>query len=550
LRQEIERLEAKIRRRDILADEARQVEFYAARIPEQVSSVASFEQWRAHAERQNPNALVMSPADLMLREATEVDRERFPDELEIGGNRLPLEYRLEPGEADDGVTLGVPDLLLDALQADQIAWLVPGWRLEKIIAVLRELPKTRRKLLVPVPEHARQALAELTARGTHVAHGGGTVAGYRAGQDALPGFYAGLAAWVSERIGAPVVPAELAALPLPDWLRMNIRVVDEQDRVLAMGRDLAVLRRKMPGTAASARPAAEAAPVMHRQWEFGELPESRTIERNRLLLTVFPALEDCGSGVVLVEARSPPAAEEMSRRGVGRLSLLALPQQARYWQKRVSDDRELVLQSRGLDLVQPLPEAIAQRIFLDSFVPGNAPLPRGREAFNRRLEEGRARLEGAGTTLIETVGSIFREWRAVRSALEAARSPASANALADINTQLAMLLPPDFIESTPHPWLGHVPRYLMAVVRRLGRLPAGARRDEELAARVHPFGAALRELLARAPSGMPQPELMQLRWMVEEFRVSLFAQDLRTVMRVSEPRLAEQLEKAQAQARQ
>ncbi|MFI4886503.1 MAG: ATP-dependent RNA helicase HrpA, partial [Steroidobacterales bacterium] len=378
LRQEIERLEAKIRRRDILADEARQVEFYAARIPEQVSSVASFEQWRAHAERQNPNALVMSPADLMLREATEVDRERFPDELEIGGNRLPLEYRLEPGEADDGVTLGVPDLLLDALQADQIAWLVPGWRLEKIIAVLRELPKTRRKLLVPVPEHARQALAELTARGTHVAHGGGTVAGYRAGQDALPGFYAGLAAWVSERIGAPVVPAELAALPLPDWLRMNIRVVDEQDRVLAMGRDLAVLRRKMPGTAASARPAAEAAPVMHRQWEFGELPESRTIERNRLLLTVFPALEDCGSGVVLVEARSPPAAEEMSRRGVGRLSLLALPQQARYWQKRVSDDRELVLQSRGLDLVQPLPEAIAQRIFLDSFVPGNAPLPRGR----------------------------------------------------------------------------------------------------------------------------------------------------------------------------
>ena len=536
LRREIEALEAKIRRRDILAGEEQQLEFYAARIAERISSVADFEQWRAQAERREPRLLHMSRADLMLRAAPEAGEERFPDTLEVGANRLPLRYRFEPGEADDGVTLIIPDLLLDALQADRIAWLVPGWRLEKIIAVLRELPKAQRKLLVPVPEHARQALEELTARPQ--------AAG--SAEPALPGFHAGLAAWVSGRIGDSVTAADLAALPLPEWLRMNIRVVDAQDRVLAEGRDLAALRRKVLGPAASTRPAPESAPALHRQWDFGELPESREVERNRLLLTVFPALEDRGAGVALVEARSAALAQEKSRRGVGRLSVLALPQQARYWQKRITEDRELVLQSRGLELAQPLPDAMVQRIFLDSFVPPEAPLPRSREAFSRRLEDGKARLEERGTRLLGTVGSILREWRAVRGAMGAARN--AANALADINTQLAMLLPSDFIESTPEPWLGHLPRYLKALARRLGRLPAEARRDEELASRVRPFAAALRELRAAQGEGV-RAELAQLHWMIEEFRVSLFAQDLKTVMRVSEPRLAEQIERTKTAAR-
>ncbi len=535
LRADIERLEAKIRRRDILASEEQQVEFYAARIPEQVSSVASFEQWRVQAERHDPQVLVMSRADLARREVTEVE-ERFPDELEIGGNRLPLRYRFEPGEPDDGVTLVVPDLLLDALQADRIAWLVPGWRLEKVIALLRELPKAQRKLLVPVPDHAREALEGLTARASH-----------RDDATALPGFHAGLAEWISVRTGESVKPAELAALPLPDWLRMNIRVVDAQDRVLGEGRDLAALRRRLLGTAASTREVT-AAPALHRQWDFGELPESRSIERNRLALTVFPALEDRGSGVALVEARGPAAAAEISRRGLTRLALLALPQQARYWHKRAGEDRELVLQSRGLELLQPLPDAIVQRVFRDTFLPADAPLPRNREAFNRRLDEGRAMLEKVGDPLLETVRSILREWRAVRAALDAVgRSPDGANARADIEAQLAMLLPPDFIESTPNPWLGHLPRYLKAIVRRLGRLPAEARRDAELVARVRPFATARKTLQEQRIAGEAQSELQQLRWMIEEFRVSLFAQDLRTVIRVSEQRLSEQVERARAE---
>jgi ATP-dependent helicase HrpA len=548
LRADIERLEAKIRRRDILASEERQVGFYTARIPEQVSSVAGFEQWRTQAERDDPNVLVMARTDLMERETPEVDEERFPDELEIGGNRLPLRYRFEPGEADDGVTLVVPDLLLDGLQADRIAWLVPGWQLEKIVALMRELPKAQRKLLVPVPEHARRALEDLTVRASGIAGEvvGGTAAG---GAAASPGFYAGLAAWVSERIGARVAPADLAALPLPEWLRMNLRVVDAQDRVVAEGRDLAALKRRMLGTGPMTREAAQESTALHRQWDFGELPVDREIERNGLLLTVYPALEDRRTAVALVEARDPVAAEELSRRGVARLALLALPQQARYWQKRVAEDRELVLQSRGLELAQPLADAVGERIFRDCFAVADAPLPRTREAFSQRLEEGRARLEEAGGRLVDVVRGVLREWRAVRGALDAARSPASAAAVTDVSTQLGALLPPDFIESTPYPWLGHLPRYLKAMVRRLGRLPAEARRDEELAARVRPFVAAVKRLEASAPGARGRSDLLLLRWMIEEFRVSLYAQDLKAAMRVSEQRLSEQLGRARIEVR-
>jgi ATP-dependent helicase HrpA len=207
------------------------------------------------------------------------------------------------------------------------------------------------------------------------------------------------------------------------------------------------------------------------------------------------------------------------------------------------------LQSRGLELAQPLADAVGERIFLDCFAAAEAPLPRDREAFSRRVDEGRARLEEAGGRVVEIVRGVLKEWRAVRGALDAARHPASAAAVNDINAQLAALLPPDFIESTPHPWLGHLPRYLKAIGRRLGRLPAEARRDGELASRVRPFVAALRDLQASSPGAGGRSELTMLRWMIEEFRVSLYAQDLKAAVRVSEQRLAEQLERARTEAR-
>ena len=238
----------------------------------------------------------------------------------------------------------------------------------------------------------------------------------------------------------------------------------------------------------------------------------------------------------------------MLRNGVARLALLALPQQVRYWQKRVGDDRDLVLAGGGLKLAQPLADAVTQRIFHDCFAPPEAPPPRNRESFNERLSQGRARLEEDGGRVTNTVRAVFKEWRAVRAALDTARSSSLAAAVADGQEQLDSLLPPDFIESTPRPWFGHLARYLKALARRLARLPADAKRDAELAARIKPFVQVWQSLQADRLGAGARPELDLLRWMIEELRVSFFAQDLRTALAVSERRLTEQAERARAEA--
>ncbi len=548
LRDEVEALEAKIRRRDILVDEQAQMEFYAKRIPDRVTTVQAFEHWRASAERESPRVLYMSLADLMGREAPEAAPDRFPDDLQVGSNRLPLRYKFEPAEPDDGVTLVVPEPLVDVLHPDSLAWLVPGMRLEKVIAVFRALPKALRKSLVPVPDHAREALSELEGSGP------GT---------SLPGFYEWLAQWVTRRAGAPVSAAELAALALPDFLRMNIRVVDASDRVLAQGRDLTAIRKKLYGSGVAPSTsrcesapktnggggAAPDAPKLHRQWDFGRLAESVEIERNRLRLLVYPAVEDRTVGVALVEARSAGAAEQISRVGLVRLSMLQLPQQAKYVAKRMADDRQLVLLSRGLPLEGSVADALARRSFRECFLPVEVALPRDEKAFAGLLDSRRSQLNEIADRLASIVTGVFNEWRAVRLALDKLTSPSFTPAVSDVNAQLKALLTPGFIESVPRPYFDYLPRYVRAIARRLERLPANARRDAELASKVKPFATALQSLMAQLTGPTVPTELSQLRWMIEEYRVSLFAQELRTMMKVSDRRLAQQLDAARVEAR-
>ncbi|HEY2590466.1 MAG TPA: ATP-dependent RNA helicase HrpA, partial [Steroidobacteraceae bacterium] len=264
LRSELERLEAKCRRRDIVAGEEAEVRFYSERIPRQVSSTAAFERWLIDAERRDPGALELSAADLLKREAPEAGLHRFPDALELAGNRLPLEYVFEPGAANDGITLHAPPPVVGELDAGRLAWLVPGLREEKIAALLRALPKTIRKQLVPVPDHARRALDELEA--DEASNGGPPSSLPRAD------FFEWMARWITRRAGTPVTASELASLPLPDYLQLNIRVlavpdrgaapgdghaaqassVREQDELptLAQGRDLAAIREQLQQQAA------------------------------------------------------------------------------------------------------------------------------------------------------------------------------------------------------------------------------------------------------------------------------------------------------------
>jgi ATP-dependent helicase HrpA len=528
LRAQIEHVEAKIRRRDVLVDDATQAQFYLQRVPEGITTVAGLERWLDCVG--GDSVLRMSIADLSRREAPEAYGGAYPEEMAVGANRLPLLYRFDPGAADDGVTLVVPEALLDALHPDRIAWLVPGLREEKITAVLRALPKGVRKLLVPVPENARVAMREV---------------------DDSRGFFDGLAAWVTRQTGVPTTAAELAALPIDDYLRMNVRVLGADDHVLEEARDLALLKRKLRvQSAEGAR--IESAPTasdLYRRWDFGDLPERHEVERHGLKLVSFIALEDRGTGTALVQAHDAAAAEAISRGGIARLALLALPQQVKYIRSRLSGNRELVLLSQGLPLDQPLVDAIIERACRECFVPDGTPIPRDEPAFAKLLEARRGDLADVAERLAAEVTSILRDWRAVRAALAELQSPAFAEAAADIDAQMTALLAPRFIEATPRRWLDQYARYFKAIRRRLERLRGNVARDAELAHRVQPFVAKLNRLGAQGALPVAaRAALEQARWMIEEFRVSLYAQELSTVVRVSEKRLDEQFERARAEA--
>jgi ATP-dependent helicase HrpA len=541
LRAEVERMEAKIRRRDILVDEQTQAAFYLARIPERMSSASAFERWRAEAEGANPQLLFMTPADLMERDAPEASSGQFPDERMVQSNRLPLIYRFEPTAPDDGVTLVVPELLVELLDADRLAWLVPGLRLEKITATLRALPKAIRKQFVPVPDYAKSALDELTASVY--------------ADDSMPGvpsvgFSEWMARWITRYSGATISAQDIAALPMPDTLRLNYRVVDANDAVTAEGRDLAEIKRKFRLTnfQVSGRPVEPRAPL-HREWDFGELRESTDVTRGRLRLLAYPAIEDRGAGVALVEARTAVEADALTRRAIVRLAMLALPQQAKALRKTIGEDRDLMLLSQGLALDKPLADALIERAFRECFLPDDAEPPRDRAEFEARLDARRSELHDVTERLMRRVKSLLKEWRAIRITVHELKSPIFASAVADIEAQLDHLLSVNFIETTPQKWFDEFPRYLKAIARRLERLPGNVDRDTELARRAGPFAQALRALESQPANIAGRVAVEQLRWMIEEFRVSLYAQDLRTVLPVSEKRLSEQLDRARAALR-
>lgn len=547
LRHQLERLESKIRRRDILVDEQAMCDFYLARLPDHIHSTAALEKWlkqpsavrdaqeSKHRGTQFSAAdLVMSAADLMRRDVPEITAESHPDTLQIAGNRLPIVYRFEPGSPADGMTIVVPEPLMSALDAGQLAWLVPGWLNEKITMVLRALPKHIRKSVVPVPEYAARALAELTAK-----------VELRSAD-----FNSAMAGWITRATGEALAAEVVGGLPLPDYLKFNIRVMDLQGVPLAEGRDLLELKRTIRSKAAEpVTRSQQLAATKHRRWDFGALPLEQSVERRGLRFMVYPALRDRGDSVELVEAKSSVEAADLLRAAVLRLAVLALPEQYKYARKRFSEGRELVLLGQGLSTGRPLPDGLAERVFVECFLSGDSPLPRSAEEFESLLNRKRGEFGALVDRLATHVIDILRDARAVREKLRSLQGPAFKGVVEDVTSQLMSLVPAGFPMDVPALLWPHLPRFLKALTRRLDKVAGNVKRDTELVSRIAPFVKALQQLNAARQVHSSRPEFDRLQWMIEEFRVSLFAQDLRTAIAVSEKRLTEQVELARVESR-
>jgi len=526
LMREIESLEHKARRQDVLVDEQVIVEFYDARVPEGITTLIAFDAWRKDAERKDSKLLFLTREYLMRHGAETVTEVQYPEQLMIDEVRLPLRYRFEPGHPLDGATLTVPLHLLNRIDEAVIDWLVPGMRREKMTWYLKALPKALRRVVVPVPDFVTEVLS-ISEPGKQ------TIAEV-------------LAAFLTSRIGTKVGIDTWEGENMPAHLRMNICVVDDSGRELAMGRDIKALRAQL-GEAAQLT-FAKATPGIEREgiktWDFGDLPAEITFSRNGNKLTGYPALVDNDESVAIRLYDAEPAAEAAMRSGVLRLLRFALKEQIKQLEKGPGNFNQLALQLRGTITPDQLRDDWLKAIIDRAFI-GDDPLPRTEKAFEQQKQRARTRLPAVTDALGRYLGEITTEYQLLQQRLNAT-GPQLSRLGKECRAQLTELIYPGFLSKTPWDKLPHLPRYLKAIKLRLDKFGNNPERDTRHGAAVERMWKLYRDRLEKhRKADIDDPQLTEFRWLIEELRVSLFAQELKTPMPVSVKRLEKLWESVQ-----
>ena len=530
LLEEVESLEHKARRRDIVVDEEALYGFYDRQLPADVYDGPRFERWRKRLEAHQPRALYLSREDLLQAGARPAGAERFPDTLRIAGVELALRYRFEPGHPEDGVTVDLPLALLNQVPPAALDWLVPGLLADKAVALIKALPKALRRNFVPAPDFAQAALERIAARERPLTEALGEAL------TRMSGVQIPADAWRSEM--------------LDEHLFMRVRLLDAEGRPLASGRDLAELQRQWGERARAAFQTAGSAPQDRSpgdgspgertgitRWDFGELETAVTLKRGALEVTAYPALEDRGESVTLRLLDTPEQAQAMLRGGLRRLFMLALADKAKYLRRHLPGIDSQCLHFAALGRCEALKDDIIacafDRQFLDTLR-----WPRDAQAFEQAVEAGRGEIVETANAVAAETGAVLAAYHAVARRLRGGVSPQAVAAVQDIRDQLAALVYPGFVGATPAEQLGHLPRYLRAIGLRLDKLERNPGRDREQMLVLRPLWEAYRERAeADGEAGRHDPALADFHWLLEEWRVSLFAQELKTARPVSRQRL-------------
>jgi ATP-dependent helicase HrpA len=516
---EIEQLEHKSRRPDVLVDDELIYAFYDSLVPEGIHNGANFEHWRRNAEGKNPKLLFLKREDLMRHEAAGITTAQFPHQLEMAGRSLALEYHHEPGSPRDGVTLTIPLVALNQIDAAKSDWIVPGLLREKITRLAKSLPQRLRHALGTLPEFIDAFIAANGPVDTPLAQA--------------------IARYAHRELNLAIPLDAFRAEMLPAHLSMNFRVIDEHGRQLAMGRNLPQLRAEL-GEAAGEQFAelarAEAPSEKFTGWEFGELEEVMEARRGSQTLIGYPGLADHGDSVSLEVFDSADKAREAHRAGLRRLFMLQLKEQARQIEKNLPGLQAMALQFAAFGDAAELKEQLLAAAFDRACM--HEPWPRTRAEFERRRDEARSRVTLLANEIARLVAGMLLEHAALQKKLQQ-MSKGFPEPCGDIQESTARLLSKRFIERTPYERLQHFPRYLKAASLRLDKLHVDPRRDARLAAEFSPLRAQWqRERGKQQKSGTTDPHLEQFGWLLEELRVQLFAQELKTPVPVSPKRLA------------
>ena len=557
---QVQELEHKARRQDVLIDDELIFAFYDQQVPADVVGGASLERWYRDEVKRQPELLKLTRVELMRHEAAGITTNAFPKTLRLGGIDCVASYLHEPGDVKDGLTVNVPIYALNQLSEERCEWLVPGMLAAKVLALVKSLHQRPRSRLVPLPEYADVFCASVPfAEGALL--------------DVL------LKA-VRERTQLAVQRNDFKLETLPPHLWMNFRIVDEQGRQLGTGRNLAALKSELgvqarsafqalaglnlggaavisaplderapawpestsaPTTAPIATPIATpvAAPgARYTDWIFGELPELMELRKAGQTLVGFPALIDKGSAVEIEVFDEPDVAAAKHRSGLRRLIALQLKEPLKYLERNIPDLPRMATQFMILGSAEELREQIIavalDRAFLADGLPTDAP------GFRARLAVGRGRLTLIAQEVARAAAAILQEHANATRKLKDGKAPKEVTE--DVAAQLQRLVGKRFLLSTSWAALAHLPRYLKAVVMRLDKLRVDPARDAERLAGLRPLEQRwLRRTQERR--GVADVRLDEFGWLLEELRVSLFAQELRTPQPVSLKRL----EKAWAQ---
>ncbi len=577
----VEELEHKSRRQDVLVDDELIYAFYDQQLPPDVCSGHSFEAWYRDESKKQPELLKLTRDELMRHEAAGITTNAFPKTVRLGGVDCAASYLHEPGDARDGITVTIPLFVLNQVSDERCEWLVPGMLKDKIQALLKSLPQRPRSRFVPLPESAKR-LAELL--GTPERFGTGSLTDVLLKQ-------------VRDETSLDVKRADFKLDMLSPHLFMNFRVVDEHGRQLGHGRNLGALKAEwgakargafqalaglklggaaaesdkyeskvpqaldgkaqaaiktgvkggaqpaQPAKPASTTPSAPSTPAGQRYttWTFGELPELMEIKKAGQTLIGFPALIDGGDAVTIEVFDEPEVAAAKHRAGLRRLFALQIKDALKYLEKNIPDLQKMAVAymqvGRNADgtgggtqeelRTQIIDVALDRAFLLD-------PLPTDEFAFKRRVEEGRGRLTLIANEVARLAATILTEYAAAARKIKDTKN--APEATADAQQQLQRLVPKNFIAVAPWAQLAHYARYLKAITLRLDKYRADPARDAAKLAELRPQEQRYWRLVAER-KGAVDARMQELRWLLEELRVSFFAQELRTPQPVSVKRL-------------
>jgi ATP-dependent helicase HrpA len=520
LLEDVESLEDRARRRDILVDDETLFDFYDQRIPADVVSTAHFDSWWKGARRERPDLLSFWTSMLFSPQAPEVSQDDYPTTWRVGELELPVTYQFEPGAAADGVTVHLPLAALNQVAGEDFEWQIPGLREELVTELIRALPKQIRRQLVPAPDRAREVLARL-----------------KPGTEAL---LPALERELRQLTGVQITRTDWEPTRVPEHLRVTFQVEDEDGTPLAAGKDLDALRESLRPRLREAISDA-VAEVEHTgltSWTIGELP--RSVERTRAGLSVhgYPALVDRDSSVDVRVMDTPAEQERQMRAGTRRLLLLSINSPARGVLGRLSNQQKLALAQA--------PHAGPSALFddclgcaVDGLVLRSGGPAWDAAGFESLLRAVRASIEPAVTEVVTTTAAVLASAREVELGLRSTSSPALLASLTDLRAQLAGLVYPGFVTATGTAKLPDLLRYLQAMQRRLEKLPERFDRDRTLMTGVQAVQEGYAAgVAALPPSRRQDDDVLRVRWMIEELRVSLFGSGMKTAYPVSEQRVS------------